>query len=186
MKGKLISEFNSYEVLAPAGSFECMKAAFNAGADAVYVGGNMFGARAFAGNFDDEELKTAIDYAHIRGKKLFLTVNTLLKNQEIERQLFDYIRPLYERGLDAVIVQDFGVLIFIRENFPELDVHASTQMTVTGSSFAKELKQIGVTRIVPARELLCSEIKEIYEQTVSLLRLVIFYTDSVELRFILV
>lgn len=165
MKGKLISEINSYEVLAPAGSFECMKAAFNAGADAVYVGGNMFGARAFAGNFDDEELKTAIDYAHIRGKKLFLTVNTLLKNQEIERQLFDYIRPLYERGLDAVIVQDFGVLIFIRENFPELDVHASTQMTVTGSSFAKELKQIGVTRIVPARELLCSEIKEIYEQT---------------------
>lgn len=165
MKDNFTFKLNNYEVLSPAGSYECMTAAFNAGADAVYVGGNLFGARAFAGNFNEEELEEAIDYAHIRGKKLFLTVNTLLKNQEIEQQLFDYIRPLYERGLDAVIVQDFGVLQFMRENFRELDVHASTQMTVTGSSFAKELKQGGVTRIVPARELSCSEIREIYEQT---------------------
>ena len=162
---KHISLKNKYEVLAPAGSYQCMVAAFNAGADAVYVGGRAFGARAFAGNFNDEELLKAIDYAHIRGKKLFLTVNTLLKDSEIEEQLYDYIKTFYEAGLDAVIVQDFGVLEFIYKNFPNMDIHASTQMTVTGSSFAKKLKEYGVTRIVPARELSISEIKDIYEKT---------------------
>lgn len=159
------SKLNRYEVLAPAGSYECMTAAFNAGADAVYVGGDLFGARAFAGNFNEEELLSAIDYAHVRGKKIFLTVNTLLKNQEIEKKLYAYIKPYYERGLDAVIVQDYGVLSFVRRYFPDIDVHASTQMTVTGSSFAKELKSLGVTRIVPARELSCNEIKKIYDET---------------------
>lgn len=156
---------NKYEVLAPAGSFECMLAAFNAGADAVYVGGQMFGARAFADNFNTEELIEAIDYAHIHNKKLFLTVNTLLKNQEIESMLIEYLKPLYEAGLDAVIVQDFGVLTLIKKHFPLMDVHASTQMTVTGSSFAKELKRLGVTRIVPARELSLKEIENIYNET---------------------
>ena len=159
------SKLNRYEVLAPAGSYECMTAAFNAGADAVYVGGDLFGARAFAGNFNEEELLSAIDYAHVRGKKIFLTVNKLLKNQEIEKKLYAYIKPYYERGLDAVIVQDYGVLSFVRRYFPDIDVHASTQMTVTGSSFAKELKSLGVTRIVPARELSCNEIKKIYDET---------------------
>lgn len=165
MRDKKNLDTSKYEVLAPAGSYECMVAAFNAGADAVYVGGSMFGARAFAGNFDTEELLQAIDYAHIRGKKLFLTVNTLLKNQEIKGQLFEYIRPLYIAGLDAVIVQDFGVLEFIKQKFPDLDIHASTQMTVTGSGFARELKALGVTRIVPARELSYGEIKDIYDNT---------------------
>jgi putative protease len=156
---------NKYEVLAPAGSYECMLAAFNAGADAVYVGGQMFGARAFANNFNTEELIAAIDYAHIHNKKLFLTLNTLLKNQEIESQLIDYVKPLYEAGLDAVIVQDFGVLSLVKKHFPLLDIHASTQMTVTGSSFAKELKTLGITRIVPARELSIKEIEDIYKET---------------------
>ena len=156
---------NKYEVLAPAGSYECMLAAFNAGADAVYVGGQMFGARAFANNFNTEELIAAIDYAHIHNKKLFLTLNTLLKNQEIESQLIEYVKPLYEAGLDAVIVQDFGVLSLVKKHFPLLDIHASTQMTVTGSSFAKELKTLGITRIVPARELSIKEIEDIYKET---------------------
>lgn len=154
-----------YEVLAPAGSYSCMVAAFNAGADAVYLGGNLFGARASANNFDKEELLNAIEYAHSRGKKLFLTVNTLLKNTQLKSQLFDYIKPLYEAGLDAVIVQDFGVMEFIKEHFPDMDIHASTQMTVTGADFARKLKECGVTRIVPARELSYSEIKAIYDAT---------------------
>ena len=156
---------NKYEVLAPAGSYECMLAAFNAGADAVYVGGQMFGARAFANNFSTEELIQAIDFAHLHGKKIFLTVNTLLKNQEIEQQLVKYLIPLYEAGLDAVIVQDFGVLSLIKKHFPLMDIHASTQMTVTGKYFAKDLKKLGVSRIVPARELSLKEISEIYNET---------------------
>ncbi len=156
---------SKYEVLAPAGSYKCMVAAFNAGADAVYLGGNMFGARASADNFNEEELISAIEYAHLRGKKVFLTVNTLLKNTQINNQLYNYIKPLYEAGLDAVIVQDFGVLEFVKTNFPDIDVHASTQMTVTGQEFAKTLKEYGVTRIVPARELSYKEISSIYKET---------------------
>lgn len=156
---------NKYEVLAPAGSYECMLAAFNAGADAVYVGGQLFGARAFANNFTQEELIEAIEYAHLHEKKLFLTVNTLLKNQEIKEKLVEYLIPLYEAGLDAVIVQDFGVLTLVRKHFPKMDIHASTQMTITGPSFAKELKNLGVSRIVPARELSLKEIEEIYNNT---------------------
>ena len=154
-----------YEVLAPAGSYECMLAAFNAGADAVYVGGQLFGARAFANNFNQEELIKAIDYAHMHNKKLFLTVNTLLKNQEIDKKLIEYLTPLYEAGLDAVIVQDFGVLSLVKEHFPKMDIHASTQMTVTGEHFAKVLKDYGVSRIVPARELSLKEIESIYKET---------------------
>lgn len=160
-----INTSSKYEVLAPAGSYKCMVAAFNAGADAVYLGGNLFGARASADNFSEEELINAIEYAHIRGKKVFLTVNTLLKNAQINNQLYDYIAPLYKAGLDAVIVQDFGVMEFIKKHFPEIDIHASTQMTVTGAEFAKTLKECGVTRIVPARELSYKEINSIYKAT---------------------
>ena len=156
---------SKYEVLAPAGSYECMIAAFNAGADAVYVGGQFFGARAFANNFDQDELIEAINYAHLHNKKLFLTVNTLLKNQEVKNKLVEYLVPLYEVGLDAVIVQDFGVLSLVKEHFPDMDIHASTQMTVTGPHFAKELKELGVSRIVPARELSLNEIEDIYKST---------------------
>ncbi len=157
--------YTDCEILAPAGSYQCMIAAFNAGADAVYVGGSMFGARAYADNFDTEELISAIDYAHLRGKRLYLTVNTLLKEQELENSLSDYIKPLYEAGLDAVIVQDMGVLRHIKKEFPDLCIHASTQMTVTGIHFAKELKELGVSRIVTARELSYDEIRHIYEET---------------------
>ena len=156
---------NRYELLAPAGSFDALIAAVSGGCDAVYVGGNMFGARAFANNFTTEELIQAIDYCHLYGKQLYLTVNTLLKNTEIEELLYNYIKPLYEEGLDAVIVQDLGVLNYIKAHFPDLDIHASTQMTILGSDFAKELKELGVSRVVTPRELSFDEIRNIYETT---------------------
>lgn len=152
------------EILAPAGSFECMQAAYHAGADAVYAGGERFGARQTV-NFEKEELIEAINYSHIRGKRFYLTVNTLLKEEELEKELFDYLLPAYQAGLDAAIVQDMGVLLFIRRYFPELPVHVSTQMNVTGSFMAKELKSLGVTRIVTARELSLEEISDIYKAT---------------------
>ena len=165
MRDKNTKLTSKYEILAPAGSYTCMVAAFNAGADAVYLGGGLFGARASANNFSKEELLEALEYAHLRGKKIFLTVNTLLKSEQLKCQLYDYIEPLYRAGLDAVIVQDFGVLKFIKEHFPNIDIHASTQMTVTGVEFAKELKELGVSRIVPARELSYKEINAIYNAT---------------------
>ena len=152
------------EVLAPAGSYETLKAAIESGADAVYVGGSRFGARAFAQNFTEEELLDAIDYVHLRGKKLFLTVNTLIKEKEF-KDLYAYLLPYYKRGLDAVIVQDMGVLSYVKKQFPEMDVHASTQMTVTNAISAEYLQSIGVARVVPARELSLKEIKEIAEKT---------------------
>lgn len=153
------------ELLAPAGAVDTMKAAFAAGADAVYIGGSMFGARAYADNPDEERLLSAIDYAHIRRKRLYLTVNTLLKEQELEEALYGYLKPLYERGLDAVIVQDLGVFQFIRTYFPELPIHASTQMTITGAHSAKLLEEMGAKRIVTARELSLSELAEIRADT---------------------
>ena len=154
---------SKYELLAPAGSFDSLKAAVAAGCDAVYVGGSMFGARAFANNFSTEELIEAIDYCHMYGRSIYLTVNTLLKNDEIESRLYEYIKPLYEAGLDAVIVQDLGVLAYIKKHFPDIEIHASTQMTILGDDFAKELKGLGVKRVVTPRELSLSEIKNIYD-----------------------
>ena len=153
------------ELLAPAGSYEGMQAAFSAGADAVYVGGRRFGARAYAQNFEEDELLRAIDEAHLHGKSLYLTVNTLMKERELTEELYGYLRPLYEQGLDAVIVQDLGALACIRRDFPDLPVHASTQMTVTGPEGAELLKSLGVTRVVTARELSLSEIRAIYDRT---------------------
>ena len=152
------------EILAPAGSYESFHAALCAGADAVYAGGNRFGARAYADNFTQEELIRAIDEAHLHGRKLYLTVNTLLKDREMD-ELYDYLAPLYSAGLDAVIVQDAGVLSFVRENFPEMDIHASTQMTITGALGAKFIEEQGAKRVVPARELSLGEIRAIREQT---------------------
>ena len=153
------------EILAPAGSYESLKAAIAAGADAVYVGGNRFGARAYANNFSEEELLEAIDYVHLHGKKIYLTVNTLLKEKELKKELYDYLLPYYRQGLDAVIVQDAGVLHFVRKHFPSLPIHASTQMTITGTDGAKFMEEQGVERVVTARELSLKEIKEISEQT---------------------
>ena len=154
-----------HELLSPAGSLEICKAVLNAGADAVYLGGDKFGARAFAKNFTQNDIQEALDFAHMRGKKIFLTVNTLLKNKEIESELFSYLKPLYAQGLDAVIVQDYGVFQFIHRNFPELSLHASTQMSVSNVSGAKFLMEHGAERIVTARELSRSEIRRIYDKT---------------------
>lgn len=151
------------ELLSPAGSYESFEAAIGAGADAVYVGGPAFGARAYAQNFTQEELITAIETAHIHNRKLYLTVNTLLKNRELDDQLFEYLLPYYEAGLDAVIVQDLGVFSFIRRNFPDLDIHASTQMTVTGPEGMRFLEEKGATRVVPARELSLEEISAMHK-----------------------
>lgn len=152
-----------FELLAPAGNINIFKAVIEAGADAVYVGGSMFGARAYANNFDEEELLYAIDYAHLKGVKVYLTVNTLLKNDEIEK-LYDYLLPFYERGLDAVLVQDLGALKLIHDRFPDLSIHTSTQMTVTGIDGVRFLKQFGVQRVVMAREVSLAEMKEIHEK----------------------
>lgn len=161
------SSYNSkeIEILAPAGSYEGMKAAMNAGCDAVYIGGRSFGARAYANNLDDDILLQAIDEAHIRGKKLYLTVNTLLKEKELTGELYRFLEKFYLQGLDAVIVQDVGVLHFIHKNFPELPIHASTQTTLTMAEGANLLKDYGVTRLVTARELSLSEIKNIRNNT---------------------
>lgn len=144
---------------------ESLKAAVYAGADAVYMGGTRFGARAYADNPDHGQFKEAIDYCHLHGRALYMTVNTLLKECEMERDLYEYLAPLYQHGLDAVIVQDLGVLSFIRKQFPDVPIHASTQMTVTGAQGALFLKELGVTRVVTARELSLREIREIYEKT---------------------
>ena len=153
------------ELLSPAGSYEAFEAALGAGADAVYLGGADFGARAYAKNFDREELLRAIDTAHIHGKKLYLTVNTLVKNRELEERLYEYLLPYYRAGLDAVIVQDLGVLRFIRRTFPGLPIHASTQMAMTGPKGMKFLEGLGVTRVVPARELGLSELSAMHRES---------------------
>lgn len=153
------------EILAPAGSMECLKAAITAGADAVYTGGALFGARAYAHNLTEEELLEAIDYVHLHGKRLYLTVNTLIKDREMEKQMYDYLLPYYRQGLDAVIVQDIGLFRFIRKHFPDLPIHASTQMTLTGVDGAKFLEKEGAQRIVTSRELSMTEVKKIADET---------------------
>ncbi len=152
------------ELLAPAGSYEGFLGAVNAGADAVYLGGQQFGARAYADNFTAEEIVRALRVAHFYGKKIYLTVNTLLKEREMA-SLDEYLTPFYEAGLDGVIVQDFGVFCHIREHFPGLPLHVSTQMTVTGVGGAALLKEQGAARIVPARELSLEEVKKIRRET---------------------
>lgn len=153
-----------FELLAPAGNLEIFKGVIESGADAVYVGGSMFGARAYANNFTEDELLEAIDFAHLRGVKVYLTVNTLIKNSEFSK-LYDYLLPYYKRGLDAVIVQDIGVVKAIHEYFPSLEIHTSTQMTVTGADGVRFLSQFGVTRVVMAREVSLAEMKRIHEET---------------------
>ena len=153
-----------FELLAPAGNLEILKGVIESGADAVYVGGSMFGARAYANNFTEEELLEAIDFAHLRGVKVYLTVNTLIKNSEFSK-LYDYLLVYYKRGLDAVIVQDIGVVKAIHEYFPSLEIHTSTQMTVTGADGVRFLSQFGVTRVVMAREVSLAEMKRIHKET---------------------
>lgn len=153
------------EILAPGGSKEAIYAGLSSGADAIYTGTSRFSARAYADNPSVEELCGILDFAHLHGKKIYLTVNTLLSEDELEHSLFDMIHPLYQSGLDAVIVQDFGVMDFLHRNFPELPLHASTQMTILTGEAAELLKPYGVTRIVPARELSLEEILQMRQKT---------------------
>ncbi len=152
------------ELLAPAGSYEAFKAGLLAGADAFYLGGTRFGARAYADNFNDDDLLRTIDEAHFFDKRVYLTINTLFKERELQ-ELYDYLLPYYRQGLDAVIIQDMGTLKTVKEVFPDIHIHASTQMTVTGVNGARFLDDIGVKRVVPARELSIREIKEISSNT---------------------
>ena len=151
------------ELLAPAGDLEIYKGVVNAGCDAVYFGGDFFGARAFAKNFGIDDAREAIKYGHLHGAKSYLTVNTLLKNTEIERKLYDYLKAYVENGIDAFIVQDFGVFDFIRSYFPDTDIHCSTQMTLCNNYGASLFEKMGASRIVTARELSLQEIHNIRE-----------------------
>ena len=152
------------ELLAPAGNYQALLGALNAGADAVYLGGDKFGARAYADNFSQEEICKALRYAHFLGKRIYLTVNTLVKEEEFS-QLYEYLAPLYETGLDGVIIQDLGVWEYVRKTFPDMPLHASTQMTITGEMGASFLKEMGAQCIVPARELSLEEIRQMKERT---------------------
>lgn len=152
------------ELLAPAGDMECFRAAINAGADAVYMAGKSFGARANANNFTEEEFIEALNIAHIHGRRIYLTLNTLIKEREWDN-IYSFIKPLYEKGLDGVIIQDMGLINYLSEWFPGLELHASTQMTITHSSSAALLKTHGICRVVPARELSLEEIKILKEKT---------------------
>lgn len=152
------------ELLAPAGNYESFLGAVHAGADAVYLGGEKFGARAYADNFTKEQLCSAIRYAHLYNRKVYLTLNTLVKEREMS-QLYEYLSPFYEEGLDGVIIQDIGVFLYVKEHFPKLSLHVSTQMAITGAYGAEKLKQLGAERIVPARELSLEEVHLIKEKT---------------------
>lgn len=146
------------EILAPAGSVDRMKAAFAGGADACYIGGKNFGARAYADNPEEKDLVEAIHYAHLHNKKLYMTINTLIKEEEEMKGLFNYVLPYYEAGIDAVLVQDFGVMKFLAENFPDLTLHASTQMTVCDTGAVDLLKKYKIKRLVLPRELSLKEV----------------------------
>ena len=152
------------KIVAPAGNMERFKAAISATADEIYLGLKGYGARRNADNFTLEELKEAIDYAHSRGSRIFLTLNTIMTNSEIE-VLYPKLKELYNHGLDAIIVQDLGYADYLHKNFPSIEIHGSTQMTVANHYEINYLKELGFTRIVLPRELSFNEIKEIREKT---------------------
>lgn len=148
------------ELLAPVGSMESLYAAVENGADAVYLGGKLFNARHYASNFDNEELKDVIAYAHLNNVRVYITVNILIDNSEIEKAL-DYVRFLYQEDVDAIIVQDLGFASKVAELFPDLHLHASTQMTINNLEGVKLLEDLGFKRVVLARETPLDEIKRI-------------------------
>lgn len=152
------------ELLSPVGDFECLIAAVQNGADAVYFGANKFNARVNGINFSKEELKRAIAYAKLRNVKTYLTLNTLIKNDEFEESA-ELIKYAYESGIDAIIMQDLGLAKFAINNFPDLEIHASTQMTAHNVEGVKKLKELGFKRVVLSRELNLNEIKDIYDET---------------------
>ena len=148
------------ELLSPAGNMECLIAAINAGCDAVYLGGYTFGARSFAGNFSNEELIEAIEYAHIYGVKVYVTVNTIIYEDETDR-FIEYIDFLHKNNVDAIIIQDLGMMDYIRKVYPNLEIHASTQMNIHNFEGAKLLEELGIKRVVLAREISPKIIKQI-------------------------
>jgi putative protease len=156
-------EYN-LDLLCPAGSFEALKGAVENGADAVYLGGKEFNARKYANNFDNDELKDVVRFCHIRGAKVYLTLNTLINDNEISN-VYDYISKIYPLGIDAVIVQDLAVAKIVRKYFPSLKLHASTQMTIYNLEGVKVLEDMGFSRVVLARELSYEEIKYICKNT---------------------
>lgn len=155
---------NKIELLAPVGDFECLKAAVQNGADAVYLGASTFSARASAKNFDLKELKTAVDYAHIRGVKVHLALNTLIKNNEFE-EAFLLAQKAYELGIDALIVQDYGLCSMLLKYLPKLPIHASTQMSIHNLEGANELESLGFSRAVLSRECSLNELEFIKNQS---------------------
>ena len=148
------------ELLSPVGDFECLKAAVQNGANAVYFGSNLFSARAFATNFNEHELEEAINYAKLRNVKTHLTLNTLIKNDEFEDAI-NLSKKAYEFGIDAIIVQDLGLAKELIQNFPDLEIHSSTQMTTTNLDGVKRLEKLGFKRVVLSRETSLSEIQNI-------------------------
>lgn len=156
----MYGDFMKCELLSPAGDFETLKYAINCGADAIYIGGKKFGARAFATNFSNEEVKEAVSYCHLYSVKLYVTLNTVVFENEINYFL-EYVKFLYECGIDAVIVQDLGMIKLIRKYFPLLEIHASTQMHTHNNQCVDTLKTLGVSRVVVAREMPLEEINNI-------------------------
>ncbi|MBE7011449.1 MAG: U32 family peptidase [Ruminococcaceae bacterium] len=156
--------YEHMELLAPAGNMECLRAAVFAGADAVYFAGKLFGARSYADNFSDDELKEAVDFCHLHRVKAYITVNTLVSDREI-LEAMEYLKMLCEIGVDAVIVQDFGLCSLIRKNFPQLPIHGSTQMTVHNADGVLSLEKMGISQVVLSRELSLDEIRRIKEKT---------------------
>jgi putative protease len=148
------------ELLAPCGSLDSLHAAVQNGADAVYLGGSRFSARAYASNFDDENMIDAVNYCRAYGVKIYITVNTLIKDGEM-KDVLNYVKFLYEIGIDALIVQDLGLTYLIRQNFTDFELHASTQMTIHNGEGAKFFRNLGFSRIVLSRELSLEEIEYI-------------------------
>lgn len=161
------------ELLAPAGSIDALKAAVNAGADAVYLSGKNFGARYYADNFNETQMEEAIDYAHLRNKKVYVTVNTLIFDDELE-EVADYLFWLYKVGADAVILQDVGVASFCQELVPDLDMHASTQITINNREGVRWASEFGFKRVILARELSLPEVEEIVDEMGGEIELEIF------------
>ncbi|HJF40983.1 MAG TPA: U32 family peptidase, partial [[Clostridium] spiroforme] len=155
---------NNIELLAPAGSYEALVAAVQNGANAIYLGGNEFSARAFATNFDHDELKKALRYCHLRNVKVYVTVNTLYEDNQFAK-LKDYLLFLSSINVDALIIQDIGLMAYVKKYFPNFEIHMSTQASIYSLEAVKYFEKIGVERVVLARENSLQEIKNICNHT---------------------
>ena len=155
---------NKVELLAPTGNMNSLKAAVMAGCDAVYLGGISYGARAFSKNFDNDEIVEAVKYCHLYGVKVYVTVNTLIYENEVDSFL-EYVEFLHKNNVDAVIIQDFGMFDLVRKTFPNLELHSSTQMHIHNLDGTQLMESLGIRRVVLARETSIDEIKYIKENS---------------------